>query len=474
MNNQSVNFALVPLLLAVLASCAEVPAKAPPAKLSRPEAGALAPSPAGVASHDWPAAHWWEQFHDSQLDVLVQQALAESPSMAVAEARLRAAQSGAQAAVAEAGVAMSADGSLTRERFTRNGIIPPPYGGKYFYDGELQLNYSWDLDFWGRNRASIKAALGQVAAGQAEQAASAATLAGAVASTYFQWQALNARIALQQQVAASRTRLVSLEMQRVNAGLAPGQNLPPLHADAALPQQTLAQLSSERDLALFRLRSLVNSGASFPTLKALPLPAITVGLPDNASLDLLARRADIAAARDRVEATQQAVEANRLAFYPDFKLNAFAGLSSLEMGQMLHWSSRSFGVTPAIHLPVFGAPRLHAALAGSQAEAELAAAEYEQTLQNALAEVNDANLRLQGAMAEQPSLAAQQQARERELANSSKLREAGLADGREQERRKLALLALQDQQLSLQQRTLLASIDLIKALGGGYSTPVQP
>lgn len=471
MNNQSSNnnplrpAALLAALL--LAGCAAIPPVTPAPSLAAPQAADFAPA----ANGEWPAASWWQQFHDSQLDTLVQQALADSPSMTVAAARLQAARAGAQATRAAAGVALDADASLTRERFTDYGVIPPPYAGKTFYDGEAALDFSWDVDFWGRNRAAIQASLGQVRASQAEQAGSAATLSTAVASAYYQWQALNARIALQQDMETSRRQLVTLESALVKAGLSPGQNLAPLAADAAGPRLSIAQLSAQRDQALFQLRSLVNSGKDFPALQAAPLPAVSGGLPAGLDLDLLARRADIAAARDRVEASLQTVKSDRAAFYPDVDLKAFVGLSSLDMGEMLHYGARTYGATPAIHLPVFDAPRLHAALAGSQADAAVAAAEYDQTVQNAVAEVNDAALRLQGVDSEKAALSAQTEARQRDLANASRLHQAGLADGREVERRRLALLGLKEQEVSREQRALLADIDLIKALGGGYSAP---
>ena len=474
MNNQSGNklrirlAALLPALL--LAGCAAIPPEDPAPKLAAPQQADFAPAGTGATS-TWPAASWWQQFHDEQLNTLVQQALSNSPSMSVAAARLQAARAGAQATAAAAGVALDTNASLTRERFSDHGIAPPPIAGHYFYDGEIALDFSWDVDWWGRNRAALQSSLGQVRASQAEQAGSAATLATAVAAAYYQWQALNARISLQQDMAQARQQLVTLESARVKAGLSAGQAVAPLTADAAAPRQTIAQLGAQRDQALFQLRSLVNRGKDFPALHAVPLPTVSGGLPAGLSLDLLARRADIAAARDRVEANVQAVKSDRAAFYPDVSLRAFVGLSSLDMGQLLHYGSRTYGVTPAIHLPVFSAPRLHAALAGSQAETAVAVAQYDQTVQNAVAEVNDAALRLQGVDSEKAAMTAQADARQRDLDNAGLLHKAGLADGREVERRRLALLGLQEQEINRAQRALLADIDLIKALGGGYEVP---
>jgi multidrug efflux system outer membrane protein len=452
------------ILAALLAGCAPLPPKDAAPNLGAPQPADfihLNPAP-------WPAADWWKQFSDAQLDTLIEQALANSPSMSIAQARIKQATAISAATAAAGGANLAANAEISRQLYSENFIYPPPLAGSFDTSGLLHLDFSYDFDFWGHNRSALEAALGQRAAAQADASASAASLSAAVAKAYFQWQALNARVALIQAIESDRNTLVRLEAQRVKAGIGAGSNVQPLLADAAAPHQVLAQLETLRSQAFYQLKSLVGGVHNFPELKFVDLPAASAGVPPDLPLDLLARRPDVAAARDRVQASFKDVDSARAAFYPDISIGAFLGLNSLEMGKLLHSSSLEMGATPAIHLPIFDAGRLRANLDMRRADVQMAVAQYDQSVQIAVAEVNDAAVRLDGAERERPSLEKQQQARRRDLDAANLRVKAGLADHREALRTQLGLLALQDQELNLHVQALTAQIDLIKALGGGY------
>ncbi len=421
----------------------------------------------------WPAATWWQDLHDAQLDQLITQALKDSPSIEVAQARVLQAQAVTDSAAANRGMKLDANGSLSRNKYSSNSFYPPPIGGKSYYDGELSLNFSYDFDFWGHNRKALQAALGRETASRADAAGAAAALSASVASTYYQWQVLNQRIAIQEQIAGEQRHLLDIELKRMKAGLSSGNNVAPLRASVALPEQTLVQLKSQRDQVLSQLKSLVASGADFPVLQAQPLPQLNGELPASLPLDLIARRADTAAARDRVQASLKDVESARAAFYPDVNLLASVGLSSLSMGRLFSSTSEQAGVMPAIHLPLFDSGRLHANLDSNRAEVALAVAQYNQSVQNAVTEVNDAELRVQSANNELSPLQNQIQARQHSLENTQKLVKAGLQDGSALATAKLLKTNLEDQEIARQGRALQAHIDLIKALGGGFTDQSQ-
>ena len=455
-----------------LAGCASLPPKDATPQLAAPERADFAQvKTAPRNGGDWPAANWWRQFGDAQLDTLIDHALANSPSMAVAQARVTQATAATRAVVANGGIDLAANGQVSRQLYSRNSVYPPPLAGSWDTSGLLQLDFSYDFDFWGRNRSAIEAALGERAAAQAEVAAASASLSAAVAHSYFQWQALNAHIALIDHIENERSALVKLESSRVKAGIVAGDNLHPLVADAAAPQQTRIQLQTQRDQLLYQLQSLVGGERNMPALKPVPLPAVNAALPSDLPMDLLARRPDIAAARDRVQASLKQVDSARAAFYPDISITAFAGANSLYMGKLLHAGSRELGITPALHLPLFDAGRLRAALDENRADVTLAVAQYDQALQGAVADVNDAIVRLDGAEAERASLDRQQEARQRDLAGASQRLKAGLVDRREVLRNQLSLIGVQDQEINRHAQALAAQVDLIKALGGGYGAP---
>jgi multidrug efflux system outer membrane protein len=466
--------ALRPVALAVtlaLTACAGLPAADPAPRLATPGTDDFVHAASGQPASEWPVANWWAAFNDAQLTSLIEQAIHNSPSMAVAQARIAQSDAQAQMLTADTGASVSADASLTRQHYSANSIYPPPIGGSTLNSGELGLNFSYDVDWWGRNRSLLTAALGRTAATKAEAAGAASTLSAAIATAYYQWQLVNSRIALQEQIEAQRNRLVALEVPRVKSGISAGDNVTPLHADAAAPRQTKVQLETQRDQLYYQLKSLVG-GTQFPEhLEAKPLPAVASGLPANMPLDLLARRADVAASRERVKAALHEVDASRAAFYPDLNLSAIVGYSSFGLGKLLSASSRNAGITSALHLPLFDAGRLRAGLDSSRADVTLDIAQYDQAVQNAVAEVNDAAVAVQGAQREQASLDAQMAARKRDLASAERRMHAGLTDGREAARDQLSVLALNDQELLRQQRAISARIALTKALGGGYQDP---
>lgn len=455
---------LISLATLLLSACIAPPPKQDAMPAPLPQQSDFVP----LVKGQWPAASWWKSLHDAQLNQLIEQALAESPSMAVAQARVAQANAAARLVAANTGAKLDANASLSRTRYSEHSFYPPPIGGSVGNDAEASVGFSYDFDFWGRNRAVLQAALGRENASQAEAAGAAATLASAVASAYFEWQTSNARISAQQQIISLQSHWVELEGNRVRAGLSAGSALTPLKANLAAPQQLLVQLQTQRDQLLAQLRELVGSGEQFPNLQAKPLPTLQTGLPERLPLDLVSRRADVLAARDRVTAAGADVDAARAAYYPDINLSAVVGLSSMELSQFLDRSSLQAGITPAIHLPLFDAGRLQAGLSSRQADSQAANAEYRQTLLHAISEINDAATRAKGAELEAEPLNRQIEARRHDLDNTARLVKAGLSDGRALVAAQLSSAALTEQDILRQGRALQAHIDLVKALGGGF------
>lgn len=455
--------------LMVLAACAPLPPKDQAPVLAMPRGADFAQMVRG----DWPADRWWEALHDPQLSVLIENGLQHAPSMELAKARIVQANAQSGVVTANSGVNTALDGQVSRQLYTANSIYPPPLGGSYDTSADVRLDLSYDFDFWGRNRAALDATIGQRKAAEADAASAAASLSAAIARTYVQWQSVNARIAILREIESQRDGLIQLETKRVKAGVAAGDNLHPLTVDASAPRQTMVQLETQRDQLLYQIKALVGGDAYLPSLQVSALPTIPGGLPERLDIDLLARRADVAAARDRVQASLSQVDAARAEFYPNVNIAAFVGFDSLSLGKLLQSSSGILGVTPALHLPLFDSGRLRANLDTQRAEVGIAVAQYDQALQNAVSEVNDAAVRAQGVERERAALERQEQARKHELASAQKRLHAGLADKREILRDQLNLLGLRDQELSRQTQATIAHIDLIKALGGGYQDPAQ-
>lgn len=455
-------------LVLLAAGCAPLPPKHPAPQLAQISQDDFLASPVAA----WPADGWWKQFGDAQLDGLEARALAHNPSMATASARIAQAAAAAGEVRASAGIDLTVDGQVSRQLYSANTYYPSPPGGTYTTSGLADLNFSYDFDFWGRNRKALQAALGERDATIADAHAAAASISAAVAKAYWQWQALNEHVALIAQTQAQRKRLVMLNAGRVDAGLQARDDLHPLVADAAAPSRDLVQLETQRDQAAEQLRALLGGGP-LPTLEAQPLPEVTRGVPADLHLGLLARRPDVAAARDRVEASLAQIDSARAAFYPDFSISAFAGMDALHIGSLLRAGSREMGVTPAIDLPLFDAGRLRTALDSRRADLDAAVAQYDQSVVNAVAQVNDAVVRLHGAEREHEALGREIDARRHAVTGAAARADAGVADRMDVARDQAALLSSEDEEVDRHSRALAAQVDLIQALGGGYRSGAE-
>src|SRR5262249_7319713 len=116
---------------------------------------------AAVSPDAWPDTKWWTQFGDPQLNQLIEEGLAGSPALRIAEARTRAALAQAQVARSARFPQVDARASTTRERFPEQSLVPPPFGGSWDTLSDLQASLSWEVDFWGKNRAAYRQALGE-------------------------------------------------------------------------------------------------------------------------------------------------------------------------------------------------------------------------------------------------------------------------------------------------------------------------
>src|SRR6185436_8206784 len=160
---QALGAAAVLAALALLAACA-TPTAAPPAA-QMTDARALGASGAGT---EWPDTRWWARYGDAELDRLIERALQSQPSLQVVQTRLRVAEAAVRASDAARGPQAQVTGDLTYQRFSENGLVPPTLGGETRWVGNLHLGAGWELDLFGRQRAALDSAVGQLRAAQAD------------------------------------------------------------------------------------------------------------------------------------------------------------------------------------------------------------------------------------------------------------------------------------------------------------------
>ena len=458
------------ILVLALAACA-TPAKrvVPPAKLSAPGALAASRSLAGAPAGQWPAERWWSAFEDSQLDALIDEALAASPTLAIASARIRRAQALVDAAVAKGGYDLTGALDVTHQRFTETGIYPPPIAGSTRTTAQLTANFNYELDYAHRNDAAIAAAHDEAFAAGADAYAARLALASGVARAYFQLQGLFALREVDRSELAQREKLVGLTRQRVTAGLDTEAQL--ARAEAAPPalRAQIAKLEGAIALARNQIAALAGKGPD----RGLALEPATArdagpGLPQALPLDLLGRRPDLAAARWRVEAAARSIDVAKAQFMPNVNLVAFAGLSSLGLNKLLEARSTIAGVGPAVRLPLFSAGGLQANLRGREADYDLAVEQYNASLVDAVREVADqvqARRAIENEGRElKVALAAVQRAYDLALERYK----AGLSDLLSVLDAEAALFTERRAEADLRVRALQSDVALYRALGGGY------
>ena len=355
----------------VLTACASLP----PAQASRvakpPQAYETAQSLA-APNADWPADAWWTAYGDPQLSALEDEALKGSPTLAAAEARLRRAQAlAAQARAADLPrVGLSAQAGENKQSY--NNGIPPAFVPRGYNDvGRVALDFSWELDFWGKNRAAIAAATSESKAAQADAAQARLTLSTAIASTYAELSRLHAQRDVAEQAVRLRQETSDLVAKRVANGL---DTKAESEQAAAGPPASKAELSAlDEQIALTRnaLAALVGAGPDRGLAIGRPANAAIkpFGLPANLPANLIGRRPDVVAAKWRAEAATARTRQAKAAFYPDINLAGFVGVQSLYLDKLFSSGSDIGQVGPALSLPIFEGGRLRAGNAGEEAEA---------------------------------------------------------------------------------------------------------
>lgn len=461
------------LCIGMLAACASQSGIAPKATLISAEGDGLIPG----ARADEPAQRpisdaWWNIWQDGALTRLIDRALAEQPTLRIAQARLESAA--ALVARNQAALLPSARASAdaTRERFSANSIYPPPLGGGRFTLANAQLGASWELDWFGKNRASLDAALGYQRAAQADVQAARLLLASNVAQAYVQLARLQAQRELANRVFELRKTMLLLVRQRVEAGLDSSIEL--RASEGGLPDSTLQIEQIDEQIALARhfLADLCAlAPESLDTLQARLPSAESAVLPERIPADLLGRRADIVAAKWRVESAGSGILAARAEFYPDINLIGFAGLASIGLDRLLRSSSQQWGAGAALSLPIFDSGRLRANLKGKTADFDGAVESYNSTVLHAVHEAADELGSLQSV--------AQQIKRQQEAIRTAQAGRdlaaqraaAGLSGRLAVLGAEMLVLNQRRQEIDLDARLRHTQIAVIRALGGGYRNP---
>lgn len=434
----------------------------------------LAAAPQSPAA--WPQDDWWAQWGDPQLDQLMRDALDGQPSLRIADARVRQAQ--AVAGVAGAALLPQVNATLkgTQQRFSENSIYPPALAGRERSINDGQIGASYELDFWGKNRAALDAALDRAHAAQVDAQAARLVLTTGIARLYLRLDTVYAQRDLARDTLRHRQEILALVKRRVAMQI--DSALEQTQAEAALPAARAQIAALEEAIALANNQIAALQGKGPDAGLAIERPHLAsvgpVALPTDLPAELLGRRPDIVAERWRVEATTQDMAVARAGFYPNVTLNAFVGFQSIGLADFLAAGSRMLGIGPAISLPVFDGGRLRANLALHQADHDAAIQTYNATV---IAALHDVVAQLVSLKWSADESAEQDQAlilarHAYELAQDRY--RSGLASYLQVLAAETQVLAQQRQVIDSAGRQRELRLNLIRALGGGYVPAASP
>lgn len=460
--------AFVPLLAAlVLAGCATSasvdPASlpvAPPAFRTQDASRVLAGAPISAEAHT--QGRWWVVFADPVLDQLVERAGRNNSSVQVAAGRL--AQARALLRVADANRLPQVDlgAGAVRQQNSATGNRPQTVVS-------VGASLSWELDLIGRLSLNADAASLDARSREAMLRSTQLLVQANVAQTYLQLRALDAERALVRDTLQAYGNTLRLTEVRFREGDVAELDVERVRTEVASTESELLALDRQRAGLEHALAVLVGEVASSFEVKpaewATALPVIPAGVPST----VLVRRPDVVAAQSGMQAAQARAGVAKAAWFPSFSLTANGGYAAPEIGDLFRMSTRVWGVGALLSLPIFDGGRREAGVQNANAELDIALANYREQILVAFREVEDqlSALRL---------LAGQSEAQSRSVASAA--RATVLSDSRYRNGlvSQLELLDAQRSELRNRRQALqvraaqyMATVGLIRALGGGWA-----
>jgi len=422
-----------------------------------------------------PKGSWWQVFGDETLNDLEMQALTSNQNLKAAVARVDQARGTARVARSEFLPSLNLDPSFERQRYSSNQV--PSFGNLTANTFRAPIDLSYEVDLWGRVRRSFESARADAQASLANYYGVLLTLQADVAQNYFSLRALDAEIATVTGTVNLRKEQVSLVRSRFDGGIGSELDVARAETELATTEAEAASLAQRRAQLENAIAILAGKNPSTFTLAANTNawspkpPEIPAGLP----AELLERRPDVSEAERQLAAANARIGIAKAAFFPVLTLTGSGGFVSGDIDSLFKWDSRTWSIGPSLSLPLFAGGRNRANLQRSKAAFEESVALYRQRVLVAFGEVENS---LSGIH----FLDVQAEAQQRAVTNAR--RAADLATDRYRsgivgylEVVDASREALQSERANAQLngQRLIASVQLIKALGGGWDNQMlQP
>lgn len=423
------------------------------------------------------SSSWWTLYQDDVLNDLVEKALKNNTDIKLAVAKIEE----ADAVLREVGAFLfpevNLQGGGVRSRVTEAGAFPV-FAANPRDNFNFAFGTNFELDFWGKLRLSKQAARAQMLSTRYAKDTVALSLSGLVASNYVTMRSLESQVTIAQANLKSRQDSLALTKRRFEGGIASALDVHQAEVANANLSAQISDLKRMQALAVNQLSLLtgdmnlavVGLPAASKDVSAMPLPPVPpAGLPST----LMEARPDIRQAEALMVAANANIGVAKAALYPTISLTANFGGESLVLGDVLKSAARIWSTGVALNLPIFDAGKLNARVDQASAKQKQALASYEGAIQTAFREVNDALINLRQYTEREQALYQSQQSAQKALTLSENRYQSGYSSYIEVLDAQRALNEAGLAYVQSRQARLIASVDLFKALGGGWQTEIN-
>ncbi len=456
------------------AGCSLAPDYAPPTLAVAPSYKEASPWAPAQPSDAAPRSNWWTLFQDPVLDDLEGQVTSANPTLAAALAAYEQARAFAAQANADLVPTVTAIGSPTYNRQSDHRPLRGANQPDQYTNNSLGAQIDYEFDFWGRVRNSIAAAGAQAQATAADLATAQLSLQAELASNYVNLRGLDAQAQLLATTVDAYQRALKLTQARHNEGIASGLDVDRAQAQLSNAKAQISDVAAQRALYEHAIATLVGQAASSFTLASTSSPRLIPEIPAGLPSTLIQRRPDIAAAERRAFAANRQIGVAKAAFFPTVTLDAQGGYQNTGGPNFLTAPNTFWTIGPELALTLFDGGRRRAVVEASKAGFLVASAKYRATVLLAFQQVED-----------QLALSAQYAAEAVDEGDAVRATQAtshlSLVRYREGATNYLDVVTAQTAELqaeqtalSLETRRQQASIDLVRALGGGWNSGDLP
>jgi NodT family efflux transporter outer membrane factor (OMF) lipoprotein len=430
---------------------------------------------AAQPSDQLPRDRWWQLYHDAQLDQLQQRLLTSNADIAAALAHYRQAQAfdlQSRSALFPT-VSTNANGQRDRESDNKplRGATSPADYNSFTVGAEVD----YELDLWGRIRNTVAAAKAETVASAADLASAQLSLQAQLADNYIQLRGLDQQIALFQQSINAYQKALTLTQNLHNGGIVSGLDVARAQSQLSSAKSLWSQALAQRALLQDAIAVLVGESASTFKLAertdTINLPSVPTGVPST----LLQRRPDIAAAERRVAEANARIGIARAAYFPSLTLSAQGGFQSDQYPGLLTAPNHYWAIGPSLFETIFDGGKRKAGVRAARAATDEAGARYRSVALNAFAQVEDNLAQIDHIGVARTDQKDAADAAQHSVDLSLDRYKEGAVGYLDVVQAQTTALDAQRTLLSLNTNQLRASVQLIKALGGGWSTsPIGP